>query len=379
MIDWVLNFSLILICFGTVRLVSHRWLLRTFGARTLYSLWALLPFALIVSAIPQQWWPQWHESSAAWLVLVQAQQQVTAVVAASYSMTFYWVWLLGMAAALTVLLVQWPHEQCCWRIGKLRVVRTNACAGPAIAGLLRPILYLPRDFAQRFNWQQRRLILAHEKQHWQRGDLLANALAYGICAIFWFHPVAWLCYRRFRYDQELACDAHVLARASVAERAQYGQTLVQVAATAITERALSPHHYRYGANTTMKERILQLQSARPLRYWPLLLLSLLTMTFIIAWQSPVMAAAQAKEDARPIVRVNPSYPAAAAQQGIEGQVVMRFSVTTDGKVENIEIINAKPVGIFNEAAKTALSKWRYEPRFAGDGHQVALAFQLASD
>ena len=379
MIDWVLSSSLILICFGAVRLGCHRWLLRNFGARTLYSLWALLPLALIVSALPQQWWPQWHESSAAWLVLVQAQQQITTVVAASYSMTFYWIWLLGVAVALTVLLLQWPREQRYWRIGRLRVVRTNAGAGPAIAGLLRPILYLPRDFAQRFNRQQRQLMLAHEKQHWQRGDLLANALAYGICAIFWFHPVAWLCYRRFRYDQELACDAQVLARASVTERAQYGQTLVQVAATAITEGTLSPHHYRYGANTTMKERILQLQSARPLRYWPLLVLSLLTMTFIIAWQSPVMAAGQAKEDARPIVRVNPSYPVAAAQQGIEGQVVMRFSVTTDGKVANIEILNAKPAGIFNEAAKTALSKWRYDPRFAGEGHQVALAFQLASD
>lgn len=244
MIDWVLNCSLILICFGAVRLVCHRWLLRTFGARTLYSLWALLPLALIVSALPQQWWPQWHESRAVWQVLVQVQQQVTAVVAASYSMTFYWIWLLGMAAALTVLLLQWPREQRYWRIGKLRVVRTNPGAGPAIAGLLRPILYLPRDLAQRFNTQQRRLILAHEKQHWQRGDLLANAFAYGICAIFWFHPVAWLCYRRFRYDQELACDAQVLARASVTERAQYGQTLVQVAATAITEGALSPHHYR---------------------------------------------------------------------------------------------------------------------------------------
>lgn len=378
MIDWLLSSSVILLAFGVFRLLCHRWLLNVFGASTLYSLWALLPLALIVNALPQSWWPQWHEGKVPWLMVVQAQQQATVTIAESYSAAFYLTWLLGVIAVLAVLLLQLPYVRRGWQVGKLRIIRTSAGSGPAITGLLRPTLLLPRDLAQRFNKQQRQLILAHEKQHWQRGDLLANALAYLICAVFWFHPVAWLCYRRFRYDQELACDAQVLARASAVQRAHYGKTLVQVAATATIEGRFSPHHYRYGANTAMKERILQLRAARPLRFWPLLTLSLLTVVFMAVGQSPVMAATQAKEDARPIVRVNPSYPAEAAEQGIEGQVHMRFSITADGKVADIEILDAKPADLFNNAAMTALSKWRYDPRYAGDGHEVALAFKLAA-
>ena len=38
-------------------------------------------------------------------------------------------------------------------------------------------------------------------------------------ALNWFNPVAWLAFRAFRADQELACDAAVAAAGS-AERAR---------------------------------------------------------------------------------------------------------------------------------------------------------------
>ena len=67
-------------------------------------------------------------------------------------------------------------------------------------------------------------------------------------------------------------------------------------------------------------------------------------------------------EARPVLRVNPSYPAAEAQKGTEGYVTLQFDVTTTGNVANIQILDAQPKRVFDRAAKQALRKWRYQPK-----------------
>lgn len=89
-------------------------------------------------------------------------------------------------------------------------------------------------------------------------------------------------------------------------------------------------------------------------------------------------------DARPIVRVEPKYPTLAAKEGIEGWVKLSFSVTPSGTVNNIQILDAEPKRMFNQAAKRALAKWKYKPNIqagkaqAQDGMMVMLDFKLAS-
>ncbi|GAC21529.1 energy transducer TonB [Paraglaciecola arctica] len=89
-------------------------------------------------------------------------------------------------------------------------------------------------------------------------------------------------------------------------------------------------------------------------------------------------------DARPIVRVEPKYPTMAAKDGIEGWVKLSFSVTPSGTVNNIQVLDAEPKRMFNQAAKRALAKWKYKPNIqagkaqAQDGMMVMLDFKLAS-
>lgn len=89
-------------------------------------------------------------------------------------------------------------------------------------------------------------------------------------------------------------------------------------------------------------------------------------------------------DARPIVRVEPKYPAIAAREGIEGWVKLSFSITSSGTVDNIQVLDAEPKRTFNQAAKRALAKWKYKPNIhagkaqAQDGMMVMLDFKLAS-
>ncbi|MDK2777677.1 MAG: energy transducer TonB [Pseudomonadota bacterium] len=64
----------------------------------------------------------------------------------------------------------------------------------------------------------------------------------------------------------------------------------------------------------------------------------------------------------PIVKVAPTYPRRAAQRGIEGYVVVEFTVTTLGTVIDPHVIEADPPGIFDRAAMQAVTKFKYKPK-----------------
>lgn len=64
----------------------------------------------------------------------------------------------------------------------------------------------------------------------------------------------------------------------------------------------------------------------------------------------------------PIVKVAPQYPRRAAQKGIEGYVVVEFTVSKLGTVTNPKVIEANPPNIFNRAAINAAKKFKYKPK-----------------
>jgi hypothetical protein len=125
--------------------------------------------------------------------------------------------------------------------------------GPLLAGLARPRIVLPADFAQRYEPAEQAAVLAHERVHARRGDLWWNALAALLGCLFWFHPLAGPARRRYLADQELACDSAVLRTGLHAPRT-YGNALLKTITTAslpvgCTMQAISP----------IKERIMHLQ------------------------------------------------------------------------------------------------------------------------
>jgi len=73
----------------------------------------------------------------------------------------------------------------------------------------------------------------------------------------------------------------------------------------------------------------------------------------------------------PIVKVAPMYPARAQSQGIEGWVLLKFTVTEAGTVIDPVVLEAQPPGIFDEAAKKAVLKFKYKPRVE-NGRPVAV-------
>ncbi len=64
----------------------------------------------------------------------------------------------------------------------------------------------------------------------------------------------------------------------------------------------------------------------------------------------------------PIVKVQPIYPRRAQTRGIEGYVLLQFTVTATGAVRDPVVVEAKPPGIFDRAAINAALKFKYKPK-----------------
>ena len=64
----------------------------------------------------------------------------------------------------------------------------------------------------------------------------------------------------------------------------------------------------------------------------------------------------------PLVRVPPKYPARAASRQIEGWVKVEFTIQTDGSVINAVVVRSEPETIFDDAALTAIRKWKFKEK-----------------
>lgn len=74
----------------------------------------------------------------------------------------------------------------------------------------------------------------------------------------------------------------------------------------------------------------------------------------------------------PIVKVAPVYPRRALSRGIEGYVIVEFTVTKQGSVRDPVVLEANPPDIFNRAAIDAALKFKYKPRVVnGEPTEVA--------
>lgn len=77
-------------------------------------------------------------------------------------------------------------------------------------------------------------------------------------------------------------------------------------------------------------------------------------------------------DYLPIVKVAPIYPRRAQSRGIEGYVIVEFTVTKNGSVRDPVVVESNPESIFDRAAMDAALKFKYKPRVV-DGVAMEVA------
>jgi beta-lactamase regulating signal transducer with metallopeptidase domain len=194
-------------------LLLRGFLRHAFSATVSYAAWCAVPVVMVMAVIPIR-----HVGVAGAIAdnpaLAYVLQLFAPLLVSPLALnSVFCIWFGGflIAAALLVL-------------NQLRFVRSLGtvvvrdglayaqypAVSPVVMGLLRPTVVVPSDFRSRYTPQEQALILAHEQTHVRRGDLVANLLCSVIRCVLWFNPLTHLGAGRFRFDQELACDATTL-------------------------------------------------------------------------------------------------------------------------------------------------------------------------
>jgi len=228
---------------------------RLCGAGAAYLLWMAVPASVLAALVPRSSAPQVATLLPAPVAAAATQLTQTAAGAAStgWDAVLCTAWLAGaVVLAGSMAWRQWSFQ---------RGLRAGAWrGGPLLLGVWRARLVLPHSFRRDYDPAERRLVLAHERIHAERGDLLANAACALLQCLAWCNPLIHLAAARFRLDQELSCDETVLRR--------HGQAATYAKAMLKTQLAAQdlPLACQWQAVHPLKERIMQLKlSVSPAR------------------------------------------------------------------------------------------------------------------
>ena len=77
-----------------------------------------------------------------------------------------------------------------------------------------------------------------------------------------------------------------------------------------------------------------------------------------------------------VKKVPPEFPAEAVRKNITaGTVRAKLTIGPDGKVIDVEIVEAEPKRIFDRVSIDALKEWRFEPSPDKQTHEVKLVYR----
>ncbi|HMT42434.1 M56 family metallopeptidase [Sphingorhabdus sp.] len=230
---------------------------RHFGAGTAYFLWALPAARLFMPTLTQEVSAPAVPVDAAIVETVREAALTTVTANAPVSpvtgMTIDWsvvalsLWLGGAALLFIIQMFRYTamREELLSdaveidQLDGIRVIQTDRIPGPLAFGLFKRYVAVPREFTRTFSPRERELALAHELAHHRGGDLFANLAAFIFLCLMWFNPLAWMAWSAFRFDQEAACDARVVAGADASTRQSYGRALARTATEGLPAFAMA--------------------------------------------------------------------------------------------------------------------------------------------
>jgi bla regulator protein blaR1 len=255
-------------CGILLALLLRKPLRRMFGPSLAYFLWLLVPISLVVLLLPAP--TTGFKAVHPVLLSIPSITPHDALVSISSGLDWE-MWLLctwGIGAFLLTWRLARQQRRFTASLGLLisnddDILRATYPTGcPVVVGIVRPRIVVPSDFDTRYTSEEQALILAHERMHVRRGDLVMNALWAVARCFFWFNPLIHIAARLFRFDEELACDAAVM-RNHPHSRKPYASAMLR---TQLADSAL-PLGCNWPSAHPLKERIMLLKQppARGLR------------------------------------------------------------------------------------------------------------------
>jgi beta-lactamase regulating signal transducer with metallopeptidase domain len=206
------------------------WLLTAIphvNATSKYWIWVAttLNFVFPLGALVDRTWG-WHLS---WATPLGAVGDVAARITQSPGAgAFGVVWLLGATLMFARLCLRISAERgrvqplagrhsgdAKWAFGtqRVQVKIAESWQAPAVDGILRPYISLPRGLDRVLSEHELQAVLIHELTHARRLDNLIRLIhEVGLC-VLWFHPLVWITGFKLALYRELSCDEFVIQSA----------------------------------------------------------------------------------------------------------------------------------------------------------------------
>jgi TonB family protein len=275
------------------------------------------------------------------------------------------------------------------RLGGHEVLLTQDI-GPAVAGVRRPVVFIPR-WVLALDESSQQLLLSHEIEHVRHRDTWLLLLAAVSGAVMPWNPAVWWMVRRLRLAVEQDCDARVLSRHPDVRR--YADLLLTAASRhSLTTRLLAAH---FGEHTTdLLRRIEAMTTIRRIS-WSKAGSALVVSAVLVALAcetprpEPVAPLPSAggepaalegvyEEIVKPVVLSGsrtPRYPDLLREAGVEGNVLVSFDVDEAGQpdVATIKVIRSTHE-LFARAVREAIPHMRFAPAEL-DGRKMRLTVQ----
>jgi bla regulator protein blaR1 len=247
MTDWLLDTILVTTLILAAVLILRKPVANMFGANVAYFLWLLPAARLVMPSLSVEKTASVSDTSQlvrdSVIGAVTSRQPVTFVeaivpqAAFDYGMIALSIWLGGAALLFVVQMARYVamRDELLSDAKELgvtqgiKLIQSDRVSGPLAFGLFRRYIAVPDNFAVLFSSEERELAMQHEIAHHASGDLIANLIAFIALCLMWFNPLAWVSWRAFRFDQEAACDARVIAGKAPEMRRVYGQALARSA------------------------------------------------------------------------------------------------------------------------------------------------------
>jgi TonB family protein len=250
-------------------------------------------------------------------------------------------------------------------------VRLAPVPAPLVWGWVNPVILLPEE-ASSWSPETVRLALLHELAHVHRLDLWTSLLWMLAKAMYWFHPLVWWLSARAREEQELACDARVLAAG--ASPTEYAGLLVDIArhvhSPAVFGCAMVTHP------SLLKGRVMHILQSRPRSSSAKGLVSLFVSLGLMAAASIVAIAAPDHPPAatdqhvykiggdvsspKVISKLEPEYSQSAKEKKIQGSVLLGVVIDASGLPKDIQVLRPLDPGL-DANAIAAVTQWRFSP------------------
>ncbi|MHB8146040.1 MAG: M56 family metallopeptidase [Vulcanimicrobiaceae bacterium] len=363
----------VVIAAGLIALVPQR------HAATRYTVWFAALVALVL--LPVSGMVSFGDSSALPSAVIRTTTVVSQVASQAANAAGLWLaalWLAGVGVCTTRLVLSYVRIAGIMRssvsaphLGE-GVFTSASIAVPVAAGFIHPMVIIPDEMAGALDRADLEGIVAHERAHIRRRDILGNLIQRLVESVCFFNPWVYVIGRQLIREREAACDDWAVLSSIDPDR--YASCLATLARrkTRYPSQLLTPS--AIGSRQMLVGRIARLLNGKAgqvkTNYLVVTGAVVIFAALGFAFNTPnglasggsTVAASNSNctADVMVLNPVAPQIPSEYAKTHPKGQARVMVTVAGDGSVSSVKIMNASSP-VVAKAALDAAAHSTYKP------------------